>query len=122
MSIVRDVAKELLGMFLADARLTTTILILVAVVAALAVGLRVNPILCGGLLLAGSLQIVVAAVVLVSDEEMREAARYLWFDSGLAVDLSGAAAVAALLTGRVHAEAGSRTCALVCGAGADGIA
>ncbi len=63
MSIVRDVAKELLGMFLADARLTTTILILVAVVAALAVGLRVNPILCGGLLLAGSLQIVVAAVL-----------------------------------------------------------
>jgi hypothetical protein len=63
MSIIRDVAKELLGMFLADARLTTTILILVAVVAALAVGLRVNPILCGGLLLAGSLQIVVAAVL-----------------------------------------------------------
>ena len=64
----------------------------------------------------------VEEIVLVSDEEMREAARYLWFDSGLAVDLSGAAAVAALLTGRVRAEAGSRTCALVCGAGADGIA
>jgi threonine dehydratase len=60
-------------------------------------------------------------IVLVSDEEMREAARYLWFESGLAVDLSGAAAVAALLTGRVRAEAGRRTCALVCGAGADGI-
>jgi threonine dehydratase len=60
-------------------------------------------------------------IVLVSDEEMREAARYLWFESGLAVDLSGAAAVAALLTGRVRAEAGKRTCALVCGAGADGI-
>jgi threonine dehydratase len=63
----------------------------------------------------------VAEVVLVSDEEMREAAKYLWFESGLAVDLSGAAAVAALLTGRVRAEAGHRTCALVCGAGADGI-
>jgi len=63
----------------------------------------------------------VEEVVLVSDEEMREAAKYLWFESGLAVDLSGAAAVAALLTGRVRAESGRRTCALVCGAGADGI-
>ncbi|HEX3499516.1 MAG TPA: threonine/serine dehydratase [Stellaceae bacterium] len=63
----------------------------------------------------------VEEVVLVSDDEMREAAKFLWFESGLAVDLSGAAAVAALLTGRVRAEAGSRTCALVCGAGADGI-
>jgi threonine dehydratase len=63
----------------------------------------------------------VAEVVLVSDGEMREAAQFLWFESGLAVDLSGAAAVAALLTGRVYAEAGKRTCALVCGAGADGI-
>jgi threonine dehydratase len=63
----------------------------------------------------------VAEVVLVSDGEMREAAQFLWFESGLAVDLSGAAAVAALLTGRVRAEAGKRTCALVCGAGADGI-
>jgi threonine dehydratase len=63
----------------------------------------------------------VAEVVLVSDDEMREAAKYLWFESGLAVDLSGAAAVAALLTGRVRAEAGRRTCALVWRAGADGI-
>ncbi len=63
----------------------------------------------------------VEEIVLVSDEEMREAARYLWFESGLAVDLSGAAAVAALLTGRVRAEADRRACALVCGAGADGI-
>ena len=63
----------------------------------------------------------VAEIVLVSDDEMREAAKHLWFESGLAVDLSGAAAVAALLTGRVRAESGRRTCALVCGAGADGI-
>jgi threonine dehydratase len=63
----------------------------------------------------------VAEIVLVSDDEMREAAKFLWFESGLAVDLSGAAAVAALLTGRVRADPGKRTCALVCGAGADGI-
>jgi threonine dehydratase len=64
----------------------------------------------------------VEEIVLVSDEEMEEAARWLWFESGLAVDLSGAASVAALLAGRVKAEAGRRVCALVCGAGADGIA
>jgi threonine dehydratase len=61
-------------------------------------------------------------IVLVSDEEMREAAKFLWFESGLAVDLSGAAAVAAIQAGRVRAEAGRTTCALVCGAGTDGIA
>jgi threonine dehydratase len=61
-------------------------------------------------------------IVLVSDEEMRAAAKFLWFESGLAVDLSGAASVAALQTGRVPAEAGRKTCALVCGAGTDGIA
>jgi threonine dehydratase len=63
----------------------------------------------------------VAEIVLVSDDEMREAAQFLWFESGLAVDLSGAAAVAALLAGRGRADSGRRICALVCGAGADGI-
>jgi hypothetical protein len=63
MSIIVDVAKELLGMFLADARLTITTLILVAVVAALISGLRVDPMLGGGLLLLGSLVIVVEAAV-----------------------------------------------------------
>ena len=62
----------------------------------------------------------VEEIVLVTDAEMLEAARWLWFECGLAVDLSGAAAVAALLTGRVAADKG-RICALVCGAGADGI-
>ncbi len=64
----------------------------------------------------------VEEIALVSDEEMHAAAAWLWFECGIAVDLSGAAAVAALQTGRVKAEAGRRTCALVCGAGADGIA
>ncbi len=64
---------------------------------------------------------LVEEIVLVTDEEMREAARWLWFECGLSVDLSGAASVAAILAGRVAAPAGRRTCALVCGAGADGI-
>ncbi len=59
-------------------------------------------------------------IVLVDDEEMREAARWLWFELGVATELAGAAAVAALLSGRVAAE-GRRVCALICGAGTDGL-
>ncbi len=61
----------------------------------------------------------VEEIVLVSDEEMRDAARLLWSQFGLAAELSGAASVAALMTGRVTGE---RICALVCGAGRDGMA
>src|SRR5258708_1919442 len=60
-------------------------------------------------------------IVLVSDEEMREAARWLWFEMGIAAELSGSAAVAALLSGKVSPEPSERVCALVCGAGKDGI-
>ncbi|SDR41890.1 hypothetical protein SAMN05444161_3721 [Rhizobiales bacterium GAS191] len=63
MSILGDVAKELLGMFLADARLTTATLILVAIVAALIVWLHVDPVLGGAILLFGSLAIVIEAVL-----------------------------------------------------------
>jgi threonine dehydratase len=60
-------------------------------------------------------------IVLVEDEEMRQAARWLWFEMGLAADLSGAAAIAALQTGRLKFAAGTRICAIVCGAGADAL-
>ena len=60
-------------------------------------------------------------IVLVTDEEMREAARWLWFEAGLAADLSGAAAVAALCSGKVRPKRDRLVCALVCGAGPDGI-
>ena len=60
-------------------------------------------------------------IVLVTDEEMREAARWLWFEMGIAAELSGAAAVAALLSGKVSPEPSEKVCALVCGAGKDGI-
>jgi hypothetical protein len=63
MSLLREVAGELLGMFLADARLSGAILALVALVAALVLGLNVNPALAGGLLLAGSLAILVEAAL-----------------------------------------------------------
>src|ERR1700730_15557632 len=60
-------------------------------------------------------------IVLVTDEEMREAARWLWFEMGVAAELSGAAAVAALWSGKVSPAPSEKVCALVCGAGKDGI-
>ncbi len=60
-------------------------------------------------------------IVLVTDDEMREAARWLWFEMGVAAELSGAATTAALLTGKVAVPAGARVCAIVSGTGADGI-
>ena len=60
-------------------------------------------------------------VVLVEDEEMVDAARWLWFELGLAADLSGAAAVAALRSGRLELDAASNVCALVCGAGPEAL-
>ncbi|HLV34231.1 MAG TPA: threonine/serine dehydratase [Spirillospora sp.] len=59
-------------------------------------------------------------IVLVTDEEMGAAARWLWAEMGIAAELSGAAALAAILTGQVQAD--GKVCALVCGAGTDGIA
>lgn len=61
-------------------------------------------------------------IVLVDDEEMKKAARWLWFEMGLAADLSGAAAIAALREGRVAVRPGERVCAIVCGAGPEAIA
>jgi len=63
---------------------------------------------------------LVDEIVLVSDEEMREAARWLWFELGIAAELSGAASVAAILTRKACAGA-HRVCAVVCGAGTDGL-
>lgn len=59
-------------------------------------------------------------IVLVTDDEMEDAARWLWFEFGLAADLSGAASIAALLSGRYRPPDGAHVCALICGAGTDG--
>ena len=59
-------------------------------------------------------------IVLVSDDDMREAARWLWRETGVATELSGAAAMASLLTGKYTPGEGSRVCVVVCGAGTDG--
>ena len=67
-SIVGDVAKELLGMFLADARLTLSILVLVAIAAGLVDWPSLSPVVGGGLLVVGSLLILVEAVVRESNQ------------------------------------------------------
>ena len=60
-------------------------------------------------------------IVLVKDSDMERAARWLWDEFAIATELSGAAAVAALMTGAVEPEANTTVCAIVCGAGTDGI-
>ncbi len=60
-------------------------------------------------------------IVLVTDEEMRQAARWLWFEMSVAAELSGAASMAALLAGKVQPAPSQKLCALVCGAGRDGL-
>ncbi len=60
-------------------------------------------------------------IVLVSDQEMREAARWLWFEMGVGAELSGAAAIAAIQAGKVDLPADSSVCALICGVGDDGV-
>jgi threonine dehydratase len=62
----------------------------------------------------------VSEVVLVSDDEMEQAARWLWFELGVAADLSGAASIAALRRGVPGLGRARRVCALICGAGPEG--
>jgi threonine dehydratase len=60
-------------------------------------------------------------VVLLEDGEMQDASSWLWSEFGIAADLSGAAAMAAIRQGRVSLEPGEQVCALVCGAGTEGV-
>jgi threonine dehydratase len=58
-------------------------------------------------------------IVLVTDDDMRAAARWLWRELGIGTELSSAAAVAALMCGAYRPDAGQEVCAVVCGAGTD---
>jgi threonine dehydratase len=60
-------------------------------------------------------------IFLVEDDDMRDAARWLWFEMGLAVELSAGAALAALRTGAYRPSRDENLCAVVCGAGTDGL-
>ena len=71
---------------------------------------------------AGTLEVCrerVDEVVLVSEEEIAEAMRFLYTRAKLACEPAGAAAVAALLAGRIELEAGSPLVAVVSGGNAD---
>ena len=61
-------------------------------------------------------------IILISDEDMLEAARWLWFEFGIAADLSGAAGVAALRSRKLVLARDTRACTLICGAGQEGLA
>ncbi|MBS3647234.1 threonine/serine dehydratase [Pseudaminobacter sp. 19-2017] len=65
---------------------------------------------------------LVSDVVLVSDEAMLSASQWLWYEYGIAADLSGAASIAALRSGHRVFDESRRICALICGAGAEGTA
>ena len=62
----------------------------------------------------------VEKIVLVDDDEMRDAARWLWFEMGIAAELAGAAGLAAVNKGRIPLSPGENVGVLVCGAGTDG--
>lgn len=60
-------------------------------------------------------------IVLVTDDEMRNTAQWLWRELGIGAELSSAAAVAALQHGKITLPANSNVCAVVCSAGTDGM-
>ena len=70
-SIVTAVCKELLGMFVADARLTMATLLLVAIVAGLVVAVQ-ELLLAGGVLLVGCLAILIEAAHREATQQSRQ--------------------------------------------------
>lgn len=63
MEILKEVLAELFSMFVTDARLTLSTLALVLVVAGLTVGLGLQPLIGGLVLLVGCIGIVVEATI-----------------------------------------------------------
>jgi threonine dehydratase len=61
-------------------------------------------------------------IVLVDDDAMIRAAQWLWFELGLAVELSAAAGIAALREGAYSPTPDEKVSVVICGAGTDGIA
>ncbi|PHQ66900.1 MAG: serine/threonine dehydratase [Sneathiella sp.] len=59
-------------------------------------------------------------ILLVEDEDMQSAARWLWENCGLGVELSAAAAIAALRSDPALAKPLGKVGAIICGAGPDG--
>ncbi len=65
-------------------------------------------------------------IVLVTDEEMRMAAQWLWFEMGVGAELAGAASLAAVQAGKLAASKvdlsdDALIATIACGSGSDGI-
>jgi hypothetical protein len=63
MTVLREVGAELIGMFVAERRLTISVLAIVAVVASLVHVIGVAPLFGGGALLLGCLTLLVESVL-----------------------------------------------------------
>jgi Flp pilus assembly protein TadB len=72
MTILKDVLGELLSMFLGDARLSISILVVVAAAAALIDLAGLDPLVGGAVLLLGCLATVIVAVVMTARRERLE--------------------------------------------------
>lgn len=68
----------------------------------------------------GIIQENVEEIILLEDDEMAAASQWLWHTCGIATELSAAAAIAALQTGKFKASATDRVGVIICGAGLDG--
>lgn len=66
MTIIKDVLRELVGMFVGDARLSGATLAVIAVAAAMIDLAHIEPLISGGVLLVGSLAVVLVAVRLAA--------------------------------------------------------
>ena len=60
-------------------------------------------------------------IVLVSEEEVRAAARWLWSEMFVAAEFSGSAVMAALLFDKIKVNPSQVICPIICGGGYDGI-
>lgn len=67
------------------------------------------------------IQANVDEIVLVTDAQMLDAARWLWQTAGIATELAAAAAVAALHSGKFTPRAEAKIGIIICGSGTDGI-
>jgi threonine dehydratase len=60
-------------------------------------------------------------ILLLTDEEMHAGAVWLWEEMGIAAEMSGAAALAAIHAAKTRFDASQKVCALVCGVGEEGL-
>ena len=63
---------------------------------------------------------VVDDIILVSDDDMQYASDWLWWEFGIAAELSGAASMAGLLSNQLSIPKTAKVCALICGLGNEG--